>query len=392
MALVSSTKSNDPLRDAVSQYIDESGKTLMLTFVIGGEKLSMLVSPLPPFDLPVNDVIHSSTLSNVKRFTALGGLEITGQTKAPGQETSIQGVWLSLIGEEYPLSYAYVPFSKPERFLDDVLQRDEVDVPSIGIQGETEFDLFRRNKALSIYLKKYALYTYAKNPTGFSTESFKIDSRHQYDLVSLRKSLFFVNNKVMYASSGRLIVPDKRTRNNLMAYVSTKLLNDTTGVLALYDAENDVPKTIEELYVTVSDFRETENQLVFSSAATLGAWVLSARERDSSKISAVLLPGEKRVYYFASPIVRGGAISMIQNVKDGDFQRALDVAKKWLIDRVNVGYEGVDASSAQDLPSDTSYRIYSETKDEIYHKGKKSLEPRIVEYENGQYAAILFFG
>ncbi len=233
-------------------------------------------------------------------------------------------------------------------------------------------------------LKQYVLYTYANtaNRENFNEDYFVVDEQHVYEFEKLNKKLFIDGNDVIY-DDGYIIVPSIAVRDGLLYYLKTKLLNDTPGVLAMKDKI-----TMENYYHTVSDFRNVGDQLIFVNKNGLLRWKAeSFTLRSDYKVSGYPLETTREPYYYRNPAIRKEFLMIVQNVEGGEWERALMVALKWRQNRINIGYH---ASSTHEI-NDLSWIIYTEMGqlDQQVTKGQNPLH--VLQYENGQYAAILFF-
>lgn len=96
-------------------------------------------------------------------------------------------------------------------------------------------------------------------------------------------------------------------------------------------------------------------------------------------------------YFFRNSNVRSGKMAIIQNVENGDLDQSLYVAVKWVEKdkehRTNVGYSPqVDESDIEDH----AYVVYHEDHDEIEKVAGEGRTASVVQYNDGNYAAVLF--
>ena len=358
--------------DLVSQYIDSNGKTRMLRYDLNGQHLSLMTSPIPPLNLPVEEGIVETPIETAISFIKERSLRIVSQDGTP---KAIQGIWVETKEENSGIYYGYIPIrsTPPISKVPFAKKRDP-----ISIDDTSALTSFRKNRKIAQFLKLYTLYTYALKPEAFGEDSLVVVPDHEYNIDQLNRRLFFQDNDVMYLN-GRLIVPSQKIKDNLLAYLKVSLLNDTPGVLKLVDVH-----TAEDYYQTVSDFRVANNQLVFLNKSGLVRWMQeSINEVDNSRVSKIVLPKNVEPYFYRHPLIGRDRLMIVQNVKDGTLERALAVGLKWGVDRVNIGFEAPPTSS------DIGYTLYSGGSTEKV-KGKGS--PSILRYHDGTYAAILFFG
>lgn len=366
---------------AISQYIDDNGKARMVNYKVKGGILSLMTSPIPPLNLPNEREVLRTTKENAIKFVKDRKLQISSQD---GSKDSIKGLWVEMQEENSEIYYGYIPIlsSKP---IENVEFAEETKLPPLEVKTEvqeSELQVFRRNRKIAEFLKKYTLYTYALHPEEFDRSWFVVDPDHTYDIESLDKKL--TQNDVMYDEDGYLIVQSDEIADRLMGYLNICLANDRPGVLNLAGKSK-----IEDYYQTVSDFRSAPNQLIFTSENGVLRWKreLARAERDRT-VSQNLHPGSSEPYFYKTPKINKGALHIIQNVKDGSLENAKAVSYKWIKDRVNIGYSP-DKTALPENISSVSY-----TNNGPVPGGKRKGETEefvpVIFYEDGSYGAILF--
>ena len=431
------------LQGAEGQLIDPHGKTRMLQFTSRGEKISVMISPLPPLDLPIDENVYPASFANVERFVSKKELEITGQQLAsasrdptlggdptqggrgPTQgggaaEDRIRGLWLQLPPsfERAPLDYIYIPLKISDPLPDVPTSEENPPLKSRRVPSQVE--TFREAGRVASLLKKYVLFTYSRfvrnggsgDPENFIKTQTTVRPGTTYDFTSspdIGKALVFENNRTMYSSSGKLILPSEEIRAHLLSYLKTELINNLPGVLDLADQ-----RRIPEYYQTVSDFRSAPNQLVFDTKQSLLVWLATTRRRNRGAISEVFLPNEIEPYYYRSPAIEGGKIALVQNVlPDSDasdgvkgeaLRRAETVAYEWLYGSPVVGEDLLVRGRAEGgrnpgyrprinpKSEGLGYTLYDSVTGTTKIRGKGEPVASLVKYGEGAYGAILFFG
>lgn len=366
--------------EATSQYIDDNGKTRMLNYTHKGKHLSLMTSPLPPFDLPVAKKVSKASRDIVLKFIKDKKLKIISQD---GNEKEIKGFWVETDDEDSDIYYGYIPILSSPPLRDVEFSENTKMVP---LQKEdskkSELQLFRRNKKIAEFLKIYTLYTYALHPDEFDENWFVVDPDHEYNIEDLDKKLV-EGTSVMYNEDGYLIVPSEGTISKLMGYLQIKLANDKPGVMSLSSA-----RKMDDYYQSISDFRTAPNQLIFTSENGIFRWKRDTARSESNRIvSQNLLSSATEPYFYKTHKIKNGLLHIIQNVRGGDLKNATAVAYKWIKDRVNVGYSDPDKKA---LPENISYVWYTNNgKGGKEKRGTKEYAP-VMFYEDGTYGAILF--
>jgi len=362
-----------------SQYIDDNGKTRMLNYTYKGKHLSLMTSPLPPFDLPVVKKISEAPKDTALKFIKSKKLKIVSQN---GTEDEIKGFWVETDEEDSDIYYGYIPISPSAALKDVEFSENTKMIPLQEDSKKSELQLFRRNKKIAEFLKIYTLYTYALHPDEFDEKWFVVNPNHEYNIESLDKKLVEGNN-VMYDKDGYLIVPSKETITKLLGYLQIRLVNDKPGVMSLGGA-----KKMDDYYQSISDFRSAPNQLIFTSENGIFRWKRDMIRSESNRtVSQNLLPDATEPYFYKTHKIKNGLLHIIQNVRGGNLKNATAVGYKWIKDRVNTGYAEPDKRA---LPENISYILYTNNGQVDKKKeGTKEYAP-IIFYEDGTYGAILF--
>lgn len=378
-----------------SQFIDDSGKTRLLNY----QNISLLTSPLPSMDLKTihikrdRDVpVIEADLDVALEFINVKDLKIT--KKDGNEEEGIQGLWVVSNNMNSGINYGYIPLKPTKSSPKELKGIKYVEVHQndpIRTDGKANSKLmnYKRSKRLAEYLKEYVLYTYAvytgegdENLELFAEKCFTIKPNHVYDIERLNKRLFKDGNDIIYDPKGRMIVTTDDIKIRLLSYLKVRLLNNRAGVLALSGISS-----VTNYYQSISDFRKIPNTLVFTSKKGIKRWLDAPISNDKNYIALALTPEETDPYFYRSQNIKRGSLFLIQNVEDGDISRAKTVSRKWIKDRVNLGY----FAKVTKKIADVSHTTYTDL-GKVSKKGKVGTAGTadIVLYEDGTYGAILF--
>lgn len=383
------------LGGAVAQYIDGDGKCRALIYKgFGSRKLVLMISPLPPVDLPMQTLLPPTGQKRAMQFIRSKELSVSGQRRASiDSDAEIEGIWVEPSSTSKGLGriyYGYIPIEKSPS-LEDVNFRDE-DPPLVSSASKSLLEETRSKRKIAIFLKNYVLYTYALSPEKFGDEKsgdfgkemFKVSRDHQYNISSLHKSLYVEGNGVIY-SRGRMIVTSKEMRSRLIAYLKVCLINDRQGVLKMA-----TKRTIDDYYESIIDFRSNENQLIFDSQQAVTKWreELERSKNMGEVYTKLLVSTLETPYYYRNFLFDSTTPAIVQNVKDGDLELAITVAHRWLDDKVNLGFS---TPAAKDVKS-ISYSIYNPNTGNSKDHHHTSIEKaKVVDLGDDKYAALLFF-
>jgi hypothetical protein len=395
------------LQGAVGQYIDDNGKTRMISYGSETKGISLMISPIPPLDIPIDTKIRTTTLERAMRFIREKKFSVTaqdGNDPDSGGDGEIQGLWVSPFLLDSPskgeglesIYYGYIPVTLTKGLEDITYRTEDPPLKANLVQG-SDVEIYRRTRKIAIVLKAYVLYTYAKNPDAFGgdpeSETFGDDAivvvkDHVYDIALLNKKLYGLgdgrDNRVIFRS-GKLIASSKKMKSKLLAYLKVCLLNDSTAVAMMANTQ-----TIDEYYESISDFRPAENQLIFDSVDNIVAWRKDALEVKSVGDVHINLLSPDRVepYYYRNFLFDTITPAIVQNVKGGDKKIAITIAYRWLDDKVNMGYDVPVAKNIKDI----SYVEYDpETGKTEEHIHKTVERAKIIRLGEEKYAALFFF-
>lgn len=367
----------------VGQYIDNNGKTRMLNYSLpNGSQISLVVSPVPPVNAPIvaQKDIKLVTLNVALDFMKSKSLLAVEQDG--NKDEGIQGIWIETKEQNSGIYYGYIPLAPSKKIIGNLPFSQRNDPIRTDSPQESELSLFRKNRKIAEILKQYVLHTYALNPEEFDENYFWIDPDHVYDMDKLNKRVYVDGNDVIYRD-GYILVNSEEIRDGLMTFLKVSLLNDTPGVMSSLNT-----KSIENYYQTISDFRNVSDQLIFVNRSGLKRW-----KQESSKkltkgpvVSAFPIDDSKDPYYYKNPKIRKDSLMIIQNVSGGGLEQAISVSHKWNVSRINSGYNSIVSTIIDDI----SYILYTEM-GESTRERKKTNHAHVFQYENGEYAALLFF-
>lgn len=349
----------------------------MLNYDMG---ISLMTSPLPPLDLPSTDLILEPPIGSAIEFITQKGLEVVSQDGNP--EQGIQGLWVTTYEENPGIYYGYIPIEVSEPITDVPFETKRND--PLRTDSESELEQMRTYRKIAEFLKQYTLYTYSLSPDTFSEESFTIVPDHTYDLDRLKKRYFVEGNTVMYSSDGKIIVTSEEVRDRLMSYLSVQIVKDPGSIAAIRNTTSMI-----EWYQSIPDFRVAKNQLIFLTKNALVKWrdeTLQSQTRSNMSVSTRIITTMTDPYFYRNPDIRSGSLVILQNVKNAFLDRAISVAYKWAIDKINMGY------GSEILPNigDISYVIYTHSGKSETHKKQTDRLASVYSIDHDAYCAMLF--
>jgi hypothetical protein len=287
-----------------SQCIDSKGKCLILNF----KKISLVVwPPYAPIDtLPAVDTYNKVSIAEAKTFASERGMNIQKNEV----DLSINGLYLSRQDDNriyfVPLEYT--------SFDNSVMTN------------------MRQCRNIANYLKSYSVFEWSYDPGNFSLDNYIINKGHQYDLDRLQGKLLR-HNDIMYKNK-KLIVLSAEMAKRLYQYVliqSHKYSEET--LVQLYQNKKYV-----DGYVDNPDNYDNENCAIFTEKSYAFIWKL-LNIQNVHKVMHNIYPKEiTEPYLISMSHILNGKICLVQNIKDGDKNTAIDLCQIWADHKINAGY------------------------------------------------------
>lgn len=365
----------------ISQYIDTNGKCRILNF----DDISIITSPMPLFDKPTasKNEIKYATMEAVKTFSDALNLKIISQDLYPDTKI-IKGLWVESISTPKLFIDSYIPIDD-EPMLDGIDIAPKYKIAPLFVEESSYLQTARDNEKIAEYLKEYTLYEWAQNPKTFGKNNFIVIENHNY---SLSTAGYVFNRNRNFYQGKKLIVPDEDTMQRLIIFAEVSASNDSKLSLKYKNKKNI---NVYRLFLTLSDFKHENQQLIFIGKTPLETWITKhTTGNDPDKISAKLLPSNEEPYFYRNFSIKNGILSIIQNTKNKDIATAVIVSREWNNVNTNIGYNpklelygGVD---------DVSYDIYNYQGliDQVKSSKKGKIVANIFRYADNTYAAILF--
>jgi hypothetical protein len=403
-----------------SQYVDAKGKTRMLHYVFNGHGVSLVTSPLPPGEHPVDPIPKTAPLKIALLAIDKLKLEITTQSVSNGK---LIGFWVRSRSHPEGVRSRSHPEAVRSRSTSEARDKDTSDdqprtiyygyvpvaetdpVPDVEVSNkpspirkdeDSVLDDFRKKRQFADLLKKKILIAYAMAVSvnkDFDEADVEIEVDPDLELV-LDSS--FAPNKI--------VVPSEKVADSLRSYLKAALVTDRPGVMLLVDRDRQRRVLADVRYQTVSDFRTPPNQLVFLSTSAFNRWKNDRSSLgDTSSSGAVverspLASDREEPYFYRDSKIRGSALMIVQNVKDGSLANALAVGWVWAkgdpeMGKINIGFNPETADEFPDGDVDIPYTEYQ------FDEGRSSITKRtygksplasVLLLADERYAAMLF--
>lgn len=349
---------------AKKQYIDDFGKMRGLYI----NDILMIFPPSAPENLPVSSEIISTPLEKV--------LEVFSNPVAVSLDIdkNINGLWFSVLDIVYGIYIPIVPTINklnlpigPENPLGE--KGGEITARLRKIKRDLDFILQILKWLFS--LSKMPLENFINEYTIIGGD-VKGDSSKIYNFENIGRTFPDINlvgkegvEKAIEEMKKR--VPTLFLEDRLFLY-SEKFFNGIYYLMKQYTKEYvknimnmRVPKMITRKYLTEQDFISNEGIAVFLNEFELKTW-LASLEKNLNIYSTLNNSdaGKTEPYMYIAP---DGHIYLIQNVIEGDLQKALNVGFYWDKYKVNPGFKSPEYDE-EEIPKYVIYSI-SQTKNII---------------------------
>ena len=335
--LISSTVFPLSLKDAEGQIIDDFGKTRGIKF----GSIYVLTDPLPPLKLPeIKDIPIPVNYDRARAFLDQHkATKITITSKLTGLNAILGNVKITIPIE--PEKNTNLPFSKGHYYIQD---------------KKSFMNMYHRNKKLARYLTEYTFWIFSK----FLLEN-KIETIDDDILKTFREEKIIIK-KINYSTilkkftmncsfleNGKLVISDETTKQRLIYLVKLMTIQDLPTLRDYHKRT-----VIHHYYVDISDFRQTNNQVILRGIESLEKWI--HQDEFDLKLNHSLLIGQTKPYF----LFFMNKVWLVQNANN--FTEALTISVNWAKYKIN------QAAQVENI-NDYSYRLYN-----FYNSNSKLVE------------------
>jgi hypothetical protein len=354
---------------------------------------SLVINPVAPLNLPIDNKEYVQTLSRLVKFLNeyKDIISITSQTTVgSGDYTRINGVWLGI--KDRRIVYGYIGVYYNITDAPDLLKDIKISVNNFNplyrnVETKTMDDLSRYKlyELLSDVLKqmvlKFASTIKLQQSRDIDDTDFVVDFNHVYIdesnvknfdgyyyseqtlfNMSLDNEIFFVKKSTGY----KMIVNTKTLADKLLYHVKVFKLNDTPSFDLYYNKDKITTFTSKNI------FSSKKHNIIFSNFKSARVWIINdAYKKDSivDTFDDTSLNG----YLYRNPLItkrmnklfkddedsaKDFKFFLVQNVSDGDLNKALSVCDIWRKEGRNVGHS-IDDKYVNVSLRQEPYGVYS---------------------------------
>ena len=381
-------------RQAIGQIIDDYGKLRGLLF----NDISIYFLPSQPENIPATKEVKRVNHQQATRKFGEPNAIVRSQD---GQ--SVVGLWFP--HQDFP-EYPYVIFVpiNPTQEYSDLPNGPQAPLESKETQTSARVLLLQRQIKLITQVIKY-LFSLSQPITAdefmnrYTTTNLQpvTDSSTFYDLTRLPRKLPDAENVQSAIQVLTPMAPTLFSKGKIVLY--SKVFADK---IADYLQDLKVFKTnkyIDDYFIYEKDFTPQPRTVILIGEDSFNNWLASLnlsgyKGINVTKTIDISFKVRKEPYLYLDTST--GIVYMVQNVNDGDLNKALNVGLSWLTQLDNPGYNTEPYPNPQQLP----YRIYEispslniQIKDEFIDPDTPEGDIiNLLTYDNKDYAALLPIG
>ena len=375
---------------ATHQVLDNYGKMRGLIYPLNkGNLATILFPPSQPVNLP-----------RAESFPEIEGrlvIEKFGDPAfiAQNNEGKTIGFWYAYDEIKYGL---FFPIKPTTRYSDFQVGPGNPMV-AYGTDIVQKYRKIRRDFEIILQIVKYLYILAGRPPLEEFIENYvkkgpgAQNSENIYALQALSLQRVLPKTKDIKVALHELTeIAPTLIRNNKIYLYSKKFAEGIAYLLRVYIKETDglnlnIPSVLTFETLMITDFQQQPNVAIFLNNLELESWLASRLRltfENLQVVDRILNEPQTDPYIYA-----GTEFYLVQNVKDADFDRALEVAKSWYEQHINPGYE------ARPFTDEVPHRVLTPTTD-----GKTLVLSRdntedydefveILDYGDEKYAALL---
>lgn len=322
----------------INQSIDSYGKTRMLQVEYDGELITMITSPLQPFNVPetrYKEIIKVDTELALDLLTELKA-DIVGQTVIKGTVKEIRAVLGNV--------NIYIPIDNGD-VLEDLQEFNEpVNYANNEISVIEEYN---QSKKISRYIVEYMFWLYSR----FLNEGVKVREANQESILEFRNKVMKIDKYFRYGLipktfstksglmyNGKLIVKSEEILKRLMYVLQLAIIRSENKIINYHTRT-----MIEQYYVDITDFNQYNFQVVLEGDMSVEKWI--EEKKISYRLHNSVVPTTSSPYFFKNNLI-SEEVFLAQNTDSPG--KAIEIAVMW--NQENGFNVGTEAEELDDFP------------------------------------------
>ena len=313
----------------ISQWIDSYGKTRKLNISFEKQKISLIISPIPPIAVveTTKSTIYSCSVETAIRLSNILSIQIESQTVIENIIKEINGSFGNIA-----ISIPIIPESSESSSIPNIPEKQYgISFP----EQQSSLEKYNRNKKLARYLIEYSLWIYStylhnenieeitdSNIAAFAEKFYTIIPSYDYGYI---QKTFSSNSPIL--QNGKLIVHNEETIKRLVYVIRLSVQQNVASILQYYTKTD-----IQNYYVDITDFTQHPTQTILFGEESVDKWI--TENNITYSIHDTIQIGLDTPYFFKNPLIDNN-IYLAQNTST--LEKASDISVSWVREKYNVG-------------------------------------------------------
>ena len=318
-----------------SQVIDSYGKTRLLNIKTDShkdEKLILITSPIPPFDvseIKFDSSIGKNTIETALRYINILDIKDVFQFVPEDKVTNITGK----IGN--------VDIIIP---IIDTIPLKDIAIIKEGIvtysDEESVLNLYNKNKKIALYVSEYFYWMFSRyiqdDETDIINNQDEIIVKFVQEKVDIKEGFKYnaVSNKFSIENKSGVIYDDKfvATSNEMIKRLIFMLkLEIKFNLKKLINYKNT--HSINNFYNNTSDFIQNNNEVILEGNNSIEKWIQEQGKKNILR-NTLYIQDNNEPYFFKNILIDKNIV-LLQNTDDID--KAISIAIEWNTKNINNG-------------------------------------------------------
>lgn len=373
---------------AKAQYIDENGKLRGLVFELPNKKLFTLITlPSQPENLPITNDVYSIDIRDI--YPVLGLPQGYSYSNSKIRDSIyVDMLWYDLLKIPCALGIHIYPIEKELLETKGIQEVNRSPLVNVGISLT---NVIKRRRKTANILKQLLKWLFVQNrhPIDVFIKQYFVQGEARYDFTNLNRILPLTSSLDDSIGYLQIVVPSLFKEGKIIIPFVNKLSSLFISFSKMNLELNKV-RIISNYYSDIEDFDNIKETKIFTSDVDLYQWLKSTKSLvEYSKLFqiytdiSITLINSREPYIYKDIYQR---IWLIQNVKNGNFFRALSIVKEWKMFNINLGYD-IDISDVdKDKLLNENFVIYKNT------NSSELFAIKINTVNDDEYLNLLYYG
>lgn len=311
----------------ISQVIDPSGKCRMLYSTFKNKKLSLIVDPIPPLEIPE---VRNINVQKIDYTLAKLLIDEIGMVLI--EQTVIKGM-----SKELRCEYGNVIVTIPINDREPIQTIKISDKMALNIENVSVLDSFNYSKKITRYIVEYILWLFSKYLhsnsiniineqvlTEFIDKHVAVNPEFRYGDVPKK---FSMNSSLM--EGGKLIIRSEEALKRLIYVLRLESVRQRKKIINYYSHD-----MIDNYYMDITDFDHYPFQIILYGDESIDRFI---KEKYTKQfiVHNKVIPSLTTPYFFKNKLI-SNKIFLAQNTRT--MPEAFNIVSSWHKFKYNTGY------------------------------------------------------